>query len=226
MLTEANEDYPQRPLRRSWPQEFCTTDREFNREAENQPYIEWLQQQFIDGVGPQDGGEDEEDEGDDDDADDLSNDEDEEGKVDEQRDEDEQEEVHSQGEENESKEVDRDENKMAELCNGRSTVRVFMEGMIGDEDLLPYCDQVEVVASFAEQSTSHNTEKPVALLDDRKYGGKIHAKQENCRPYLGPLTSRRLRVELGKRVAPIARLQCNFWKLTSCTAFSHQVKSR
>jgi hypothetical protein len=209
MLTEPHEDCPQRSLRRFWPETFCSTDRKFDRQAENQPYIEWLQpQQLTDDIGPQDGSGEEEDEGDNDDADDLSNDEDEESKVDEQRDEDGQEEVNSQGEEDESKEVDWDGKKIAEICKGRSIVRAFMEGMIDDENLLPYCDQVEVVASFAEQSTSHNIEKPVALLDDRTYDGTIPGKQDNCRRYLGPLTSRQLRVELGKQVALIARLQC------------------
>jgi hypothetical protein len=34
---------PHQSLRRSWPQEFSSKRRLFSRQAENQPYIEWLQ---------------------------------------------------------------------------------------------------------------------------------------------------------------------------------------
>ncbi len=71
-----------------------------------------------------------------------------------------------------------------------------MEGMTGDRNTLPYRNQVEVVADFAEQATSPELEQGVAFLDDRNSLGNIPVR----RRLWGPLASDQLREELGKPV--------------------------
>jgi hypothetical protein len=95
------------------------------------------------------------------------------------------------------------DDKSTEPCDTRCISRVFMEGLPGDGDALLYPGQVEVVAGFveiSEQMKSPKSEEPVALLDDRKYGGISPVKRKNCRAYAGPLCSKRLREELSKQV--------------------------
>jgi len=165
-----------------WPLEF-TKRRRFDRQAENQPYIEWLQTHYDDG--------DEEEE---EDVDGSNENEDE---VDGHRD------------KIENKDENRNDNKDPEACNGNSNVRIFMRGMDGDEDALQYFDQVKQVAGFCKQASFWNLEtgttsknrKSVALLDDRNDGGTILVKQGHCRPYLGPLTPQQLDEELSRKVA-------------------------
>jgi len=113
-----------RPCLRSWPQLF-TRYRQFNCQIENQPYIDLLSQHFRDDMC------DEDDESD----------------------------YASDGENEASKwfsEYSNDNQKGVEVCpqvtvgskeenevhRQNSVVRRFMEGMIGDEDLLPYRDQL------------------------------------------------------------------------------------
>jgi hypothetical protein len=75
-----------------------------------------------------------------------------------------------------------------------------MKGMTGDEESLPYRDQVDVVAGFAEQATSREIEKVVALLDDRNSAGTIPVRRRRSRPNWGPLTAKQLHEELSKQV--------------------------
>jgi hypothetical protein len=98
----------------------------------------------------------------------------------------------------------------AEAFKVYRNVRVFMKGMLGDEDTLPFRDQVEKVARFCEQESMEldlrslvKNRKTVALLDDRNDGGTICAREGHCRPYLGPLDPQRLRKELSRQVGQI-----------------------
>ncbi len=161
-------------LRCSWPEVISEKRRNFSREAENQPYLDWLQ-----AVSSSNDFEDE-----DEDTDDYS---------DEDPDD-----AGEREDDNVSKDViDR---------SSRSNVRLFMEGMLGDEADLPFSDQVKLVASFCEQPDleaskpriSGEIGKPVALIDDRSAGSTLLRKR--CRPYLGPLTSTQVQKELQKEV--------------------------
>jgi hypothetical protein len=139
------------------------------------------------------------DDGDDDDDDDADNSSEDEDEVDGHRD------------ESENKDENQNDDKDSEAYNGHSNVRLFMRGMIGDEDTLQYRDQVEQVASFFEQASRRDfgtgatgkDEKPVSLLDDRNDGGTIREKGGHCRPCRGPLTSRQLREALSRKVAQL-----------------------
>jgi hypothetical protein len=178
MLTDTQDGF----RHRGWPQLFSAKRRKFSRQAENQPYIEWLHS-FNDNEGDGDEDDDEDEDGepgeggdgddDDDDVDESSADRDE---ADEH--------AHS-----------------ADPCNGYSAVRHFMKGTTGDEERLQFQDQVEVVAGFRQLPTFRKSEKRVALLDDRNDGGTILEKQGHCRRYQGPLTSKELCEELGIKVA-------------------------
>jgi hypothetical protein len=99
---------------------------------------------------------------------------------------------------------ERDENE--EPCGRRGTARVFMKGMTGDEENLPYRDQVDVVAGFVEQAMYKGCEKPVALLDDRKSGDRMPLKQKDFRPRRWILTIKELRAELSKPVTDMLHL--------------------
>ncbi len=46
MLTAAREDSPRQSLQGSWPLKFFEPPRSFDRESENQPYIEWVEGTF------------------------------------------------------------------------------------------------------------------------------------------------------------------------------------
>lgn len=94
----------------------------------------------------------------------------------------------------------REDDLNEETCNRRSIARVFMKGMTGDEESLPYRDQVDVVVGFAKQATSREIEKVVALLDDRNSAGTISVRRRRSRPNWGPLTAKQLYEELSKQV--------------------------
>jgi hypothetical protein len=193
MLTGKREEFPHQFLPCYWPLEF-TKRRRFNRQAENQTYIEWLQTKYNDG---DDDGDEEEEEEEKEDVDGSSENED---KVDGHRD------------KIENKDENRNDDRDPEACNGHSNVEIFMIGMDGDENTLQYGDQVEQVAGFYKQAsftdletrTTGKTRKSVALLDDRNDGGANPVKQGHCRPYLGPLTSQQLGKELSRKVAQIS----------------------
>lgn len=187
MLTEANlvNEFPPRSLVRSWPQLF-TTRRQFDRQAENQPYLEWLTNRFGDGYD------------DNEDSDQASDDEDETSEMSSK--EEDGVEVCNQGTVGSKEEVT--------VRDPASPVRRFMEGMVGNEDLLPYRDQVEVVSTFCEQAGYKECEtqspskdkKVVALLDERNNSGALPTTRGNSRTYLGPLTAQQLKDALSKKV--------------------------
>ena len=81
ILTDTNEEFPHQPLPCYWHQEFRKR-RRFNRQAENQPYIEWLQAIFNDGDEDREEGSNDDD-NDNGDGNELNDDED---KVDRHRD--------------------------------------------------------------------------------------------------------------------------------------------
>jgi len=169
----------------------------FNRPAENQPYIEFLRTTKFNG---------EESEVD------VSSDEDDDGASSELEDE-----VKGNIGESESEDGNRDDGKDAAVCDGKSIVRLFMEGMTGDEETLEYPDQVKQVASFYEQGSFRESEtksgqdkKAVALIDERNICGTIHVNQRifqctgHCRPHQGPLTPEELCEMLGRKVIDIS----------------------
>jgi hypothetical protein len=81
-----------------------------------------------------------------------------------------------------------------------------MSGMVGDEEILPYIDQIDVVAEFVEDATYVECEKPVASLDDRKSGERISISEKNYKPGQLTLNLNELRVRLSKQVTEIHHL--------------------
>jgi hypothetical protein len=69
MVALAGEEPPRQSLQGSWPLKLFGLPREFNREAENQPYIEWVQGSY----GNFEGSSDEEDDEDEDEDDNKDN---------------------------------------------------------------------------------------------------------------------------------------------------------
>lgn len=178
MLTDTKEGTPHLALRCHWPKELRQR-RRFDREAENQPYVEWLRDGFD--VGEEDLAENDDDEDDDDGDDDFS------GNTDEEDD------------------VDKHGGmsgirygKDAGAYDDHDIVRRFMEGTIGEETALPYPDQVERVADFCEQKISGENQKPVAILEDND--GNFISRKGCAMPDQGPLTAQQLRQALSKEV--------------------------
>lgn len=167
----------------------------FDRSAENEPYLEFLRTPKFDGEDC-----------------DVSGDEDDDSFSSEPEDD---EDMGNSRVDSKSEGDNKNDDKDATVCSGQSIARLFMAGMMGDEEVLQYPDQVEQVASFyekgslgddAETKASQN-ENVVALLDDRNICGTIHVNRGSCqctghcRPYLGPLTSEQLGKALEKKVA-------------------------
>lgn len=155
---------------RSWPALF-TQKREFLRRAENKTYIEFVRSQSGDGKEAEN-----EDEG--------------------------------KGEDEEYGEnVDQDEHESDEAVEQdgyieseeQNPVRVFMEGCVGEQRTLKYHDQVDQVLGFCDRNVG-NSQKHVALLDDRCKGDCSSEPRGYSRPYLGPLTAPELQAELEKTV--------------------------
>ena len=174
--TERREESPRQFFRCSWP-EFFTNRRRFDRQIENQSYIEFLKTQSFD----IDGEIDEENLSSDDDSLDEP-----EGEI----------EGHQEKRGNQHRNWSEDKD---------TEVRRFMAGMEGHEDFLDH-DQVETVASFCEQARFSGEEinpgrnmKPVAFLDDRRIGD---ATVDGCRPCLGPLSPAKLQEQLSRKVSP------------------------
>lgn len=196
-----------------WPQEFKSR-RSFPRQRENEPFIEYCQrrqfprqiedQPFIkqlnklpgesaDGgsVEGSDACEDNSDEDDESEGDDFEDD--------SEDDEDDDGEGEEEGQYGDSKK-EKEELQRAQLWKSRSPIRKLMEGFEGDEEALPYPDQVEKVVGFCEQGSSTGSKIHVALLHDANNGGPSSKKGPYCRPYKGPLTSQKFRDELEKQV--------------------------
>jgi RNase P subunit RPR2 len=84
-----------------------------------------------------------------------------------------------------------------------------MEGLTGDEEILPYRDQVDVVAGFAEQEKLEESETPVALLDDMNSGRGISMKPKACKSCRWILNLKELRARLSKQVGKVVFLYCD-----------------
>jgi hypothetical protein len=190
MSTSSLDEAPRQSLQGSWPLKLFANPRHFDRNAENQPYVEWLKGYYWEG---------EECFGDDDDSEESEEEEERKGF-----------DLPSEGEDDIYEEIFQDP-KCAngfEGCDQKSVARRFMEGLLGDEDCLSYPDQVEVVAGFCDQALASevDTEGPdterkvVILLDDRTNGGRRPMTQGQCRPKFGSLTTKQLREELSKPV--------------------------
>ena len=188
MSTNKHDGPPHEYLRCCWPLEF-TTRRKFNKHAENDTYIQWLKADF------DNGGEDVDEvevDGDNNDVDGSNGNDDP---------------ITVLSDKSEYQAENANDAIDAEAFNVYRNVRAFMKGMLGDEDTLPYRDQVENVARFCEQESMEldprslgENRKIVALLDDRNDGGIICAREGHCRPYLGPLDPQQLRKELSRQV--------------------------
>ncbi|KAH7308859.1 hypothetical protein BKA65DRAFT_175148 [Rhexocercosporidium sp. MPI-PUGE-AT-0058] len=168
----------------AWPQLF-TKRRPYNRysrEAENQPYIEWLDTQYDDG------------------------DEEEEKEEDEDEAEAEEEDGASRegdGPSNAPKDEVDEQSKGTDASSQISDVRRFMKGMDGDKDFLEDYDMVDEVASFCEKGESDGPVpmlgKHVALLDERTIFGTLGDKKGHCRTNSEPVTWELLREKLKKQ---------------------------
>jgi hypothetical protein len=199
MLRVSNEESPRQSLYRSWPLELFGTPRYFDRKAENQPYIEWLRDWYRRDT-----------------VEDTLSDDDEGG---------EEEGAIGEVEEEEAEEGfefprngfdlsrETEDETPEKICQGtkdddnnvfgqRNIVRLFMEGMVSDEEDLPYQDQVDVVAGWYEQAVGYDVDKNAAiLLDDRTRDDEISRNPRQSRPWHGPLSSKQLREELSKPVS-------------------------
>jgi hypothetical protein len=194
MPAESGKESPHEALQCCWPVEF-TKRREFDRQAENQAYIDFLKVDFDDGEEAEDEGH-------------LPSDEEEE-----------EEDNDSGGEDSAFESEDEAENDDPEACNRYSNVRLFMQGTARDREKSGPLDQFTTVAEFCKLASLNlktkpgQNMKPIALLDDRNMGGSVvDGNKGNCRPYPGPLTTERLRQELSRKVIkslPVSDLRVN-----------------
>lgn len=203
MPAETHDEPLYQPLRCQWPSIF-TRRRQFDRQSENQPYIEFLQTLRFDA---------EEEEEEDDEELNSENDEGEYASSDDDDDYSIETTENAVGWDREKIEIEgrvRSRNDDTTSWKSCSNVRLFMTGLMGDEDSLQYRDQVKEVVGFCEgaglevesNGHGHYGTKRVALLDDRNRGGTtVDVHSRSCRrPYLGPLTAQQLQQELCKKV--------------------------
>jgi hypothetical protein len=232
-MAAKREEATRQSMHCSWPLEFFERREYFDRSAENQPYIEWLRYPFRDPDNAP-GMTDDEDEDEEDDEDD-EDDEDGENKEEEAQHEENKIGIEDQkyidslqvalteyfdsvndADEKGDKRLGGNDagsgprgtnNEKKRAYDPRGTARVFMEGMVGDEEILPYRDQVEVVAGFVEKAIYMESDKPVALLDDRKSGDIVSMRQKDYKARRWTLTLEELRVKLSKQVTDLVFVQ-------------------
>jgi hypothetical protein len=189
MATKTPKDFSHESLRCSWPIDF-TKRRKFNRDSENQPYIEYLEQRRY--LGEEDVDDDEEEEedeeGEDDDGDSVLSEDDQPSNAPE--------------DEIEGNEDDKlDLGNITDDGHPMSNVRRFMKGMTGDEESLENYDLVDEVANFCEKGSVGGVQKKyVAIIDERNHYGTIVDKRGHCRTNLKPLTLEQMRDKLSKKV--------------------------
>lgn len=213
MPSDTQEDFSHPFLSFHWPQEF-KSPRRFPRQIENEPFIKYCgQRQYPDQIENQTSnghlqnsangnGNDGSAEGSD--AYEDNSDENDNSEGDESEEDDSEEEEDGEDEDERKKKEDNQSHQTgcmnAEAWKNRSNIRKFMEGFIGDEETLPYPDQVEKVVDFCEQGSSAGSKKHVALIIDTNDGGTGPKRRPYCRPYKGPLTVEKFRSELEKQV--------------------------
>jgi len=163
--------------------ELFTKRRSFNRQVENQPYIEFLKTQLF--SGEEDGIESEvEDE------------------VEGHRD--------ALGNQDEKLSDDKGIEACNRYSDVRSFMegmiddKDFLEYHDRVEMVASFCEQANLREYDPKPGQKALDGKHVALLDDRNIGGIMADKKGHCRPYLGPLTGQRLREELSKKVTQIS----------------------
>jgi hypothetical protein len=184
MLTANFELRRHQVMRSRWNEMFARR-RNLKPEVENQIYVEFIQTQYgCDDTNEED--EDDVDEDEDDDEDKDYEDEDEEIEV----------AIEQIADKKETEEVEDSDGGEQKAPKTLSKVRLFMKGMGDEESKLKFNDQVELVASFCEQSLMSQTKKRVALLDDRN----CQDRKISARTYLGPLTSQELEEQLSRKV--------------------------
>lgn len=176
MSNQTHEDFPHEFFQCHWPEEF-TNRRSFNRKAENQTYIEFLNTKFEDGDEDEDGegtSSDEEDGGEDYGDESWKDDED---------------------------AASRDKQNVVGLfmkgITGDEDTPMYRDQV----DLVAmFCER----ASFKnwEREEEEENRKHVALLDERNISVIIADKKGHCRPYLGPLTCQELCERLSRKVSP------------------------
>jgi hypothetical protein len=221
MSISIKDEPPRQGLHPSWPVKLFANPRYFDRKAENQPYIDWLRETFYDSCGNNGSSSESED--------DTKEGTSEDGEESEAL------YLSSDGEDGTPKQTFqrfKNANRSAN-SNQKSDVRLFMEGLPGSEDCLPYRDQVRVVARFCEQAALHRpdseragTEKKIALLlDGGKHGDGISRTQSRRWPYHGPLTSGQLKAELSRKVVELPSCTIIFPSSYS-TAFQHRIRAK
>ncbi|PMD62170.1 uncharacterized protein K444DRAFT_363253 [Hyaloscypha bicolor E] len=185
---------PREPLHCSWPLKFFETRPNSDRALENQPYIDWVKECVSDSWGAGDDSHDEDDS-------EWTSDEDGESEWSKAS------ELSSGAEDHTAEEpsLDLEDSESVVCYDQKSTVRLFKEGE--GEELLPYRDQVDVVAGFCEMDGTNpdNTrrdnpvEGSVVLLGESGKAEKAHSKYGQYRCYRGPMTSQQLKSELSRK---------------------------
>jgi hypothetical protein len=142
-------------------------------------------------------------------------------------------ELSSDGEDHTAEEssLDLQDSESVVCYDQKSTVRLFMEGV--GEELLPYHDQVDVVAGFCEMDRTipDNTrrdnpvESSVVLLGESDRAEKAHSKYGQFRRYRGPMTSQQLKSELSRKVAKFCSHAIHFAN-SQITAILHQFRAK
>ena len=212
MSTIKDYHFPRQLLHGSWPLKFFERRERFNREAQNQPYIEWLRRETEVLKIDSDCGESTDEWSDDEDAhpggkerQDEIDDAEERCKPEMERD---------REEANDHRSEDNEEHHQ-EPCNvmphtvvsglgRRSIARVFMEGLTGNRECLPYRDQVDAVAGLCDQldhKVSSQEEKLVAILDDLGHGSENATVHTHHRLHRGPLTRTQLKHQMTRQVS-------------------------
>jgi hypothetical protein len=163
-----------------WPEVF-TKRRSFNRQVENQPYIEFLKSQLFNGE-----------------EDDIEN------EVEDEV------EGHRDALGNQDEKLSDDKgieacNRYSDVRRfmegtGEDTDFQYRDQV---EMVASFCEQANLRELKRKSGQKALDGKGVALLDDR-IGGIMADKKGHCRPYLGPLTGQRLREELRKKVTQIS----------------------
>jgi len=223
MLNTSHNEFHRQSLNPSWPLKFFGA-RYFDRTAENQPYIEWLRNYVDKGWDSVNISNNEEDE-----------DEGEYKEVEISGGVQEREDIENEGfdfltkgfdlfsgdsQDNAPEAMYRDPSNSGELERyGRESIpRVFMKGITGEEQSLPYRDQVDVVVGFCEKALANTVgtkgsgpeKSRIILLDDTTHSCGIAKTDEQRRTFRGQLTPNQLREKLGRPVRLLSNISLRF----------------
>ena len=168
-----HEETPLKLLARSWPREF-TTRRNFYREGENQPYVDWL--------GGLHGSHE-------DDCDPHSSSDGEDGPLNK---------CNEHLDDGKGTDVDSHYTNVRLFMEWRETDIHLPRYHDQAEQVARFCKQAGFNAR--EKERTHKEEKNVAWLDDRNNADPDSMPRGRCRPFLGPLTAKQLTKELRRKV--------------------------